>query len=80
MVKNADIKQEFDLFAEVWNAYKCLLPVRPRNDTQYWGEAVEKVSDIMRKYPGQFSKDLSLAVLSDLERRCRENENQNAER
>ncbi len=47
MVKNTEIKQEFDLFAEVWNVYKTLLPIRPRNDTQYWGEAVEKVSDIM---------------------------------
>lgn len=78
MVKNADIQQEFNLFADVWNTYKALLPVRPRNDTRYWGEAVEAVSEIMRKYPGQFSKDLSLAVLGDLERRCGEHEDQDA--
>lgn len=76
MVKNTDIQQEFSLFAEIWNTYKALLPVRPQNDTRYWGEAVEKVSEIMKKYPGQFAKDLSLAVLGDLERRCKEYENQ----
>lgn len=76
MVRNEEIKQEFALFADVWNTYKLLLPVRPRNDTRYWGEAVEAVSKIMRKYPGQFAKDLSLAVLGDLERRSKENENQ----
>lgn len=74
MVKNSDIKMEFDLFADVWNTYKTLLPAKPRNDTRYWGEAVEAVSGIMRKYPGQFAKDLSLAILGDLERRSRENE------
>ena len=49
MVKNGEIKQEFDLFSEIWNTYKTLLPVRPRNDTRYWGEVVEKISEIMRK-------------------------------
>lgn len=78
MVRNKDISQEFNLFAEIWSVYKVLLPVRPRNDTRYWGEVVEKVSEIMRKYPGQFSKDLALAVLGDLERRCEENENPDA--
>lgn len=76
MVKKEDIKQEFNLFADVWNTYKALLPARPRNDTRYWGKAVEAVSKIMRKYPGQFSKDLSLAILGDLERRSRD-EDQN---
>ena len=80
MVKNGEIKQEFDLFSEIWNTYKTLLPVRPRNDTRYWGEAVERISEIMKKYPGQFSKDLALAILGDLERRCKENEDQNTGR
>lgn len=44
------------------------------------GEAVEKISEIMKKYPGQFSKDLALAILGDLERRCKENEDQNTGR
>ena len=51
MVRNEDIRQEFNLFAAVWNTYKALLPVKPRGDTNYWGEAVEKVSEIMRKNP-----------------------------
>lgn len=79
MVKNAEIKQEFDLFSEIWGTYKILLPVRPQNDTIYWGGVIEKISDIMRKYPGQLSKDLALAILGDLERRA-ELEDQNTGR
>lgn len=68
MVKNTDIQQEFNLFAEIWNTYKSLLPARPRNDTGYWGEAVGKVSETMKKHPVQPSNGLSLAVLGGLER------------
>ncbi len=52
----------------------------PRNDTAYWGGVVEQVSEIMRKYPGQLSKDLALAILGDLERRSKENEGQDTRR
>ena len=52
--------------------YKALLPVKSGNDTEYWEGVVGAVSGIMEKYPGQLAKDLSLAVLNDLERRCKE--------
>lgn len=74
MVRNEEIQQEFELFSELWKAYKILLPVGSREDSNYWDGAMNMISGIMRKYPGQFSKDLALAILSDLERRCKENE------
>lgn len=80
MVRNEDIKQEFELFANVWKTYKVLLPVGSRADTKYWDGATNIISKIMQKYPGQLSKDLALAILSDLERRCEENEDQDAGR
>lgn len=78
MVKNAEVQQEFDMFAEVWKVYKSLLPVKDRHDKEYWDSVTDSLSEIMRKYPGQFAKDVTLAVLGDLERRCKENEDQNA--
>lgn len=77
MVKNSDIAFEFELFGEVWKVYKTLLPVKPGKDVDYWEKAVQAVRGIMEKYPGQLAKDLSLAILGDLERRCKEHENQN---
>ena len=77
MVKNSEIQQEFDMFADVWKIYKSLLPVQGRHDEAYWDNAVRSISGIIQKYPGQFAKDIALAVLGDLERRCKENENQN---
>lgn len=76
MVRNSDIETEFHLFSEVWKVYKRLLPVKPRHDEPYWTEVTEAVCGIMSSYPGQLAKDLALAVLNDLERRCMENENQ----
>lgn len=78
MVKNADVQQEFDMFADVWKIYKSLLPVQSRHDEAYWDNVERSISGIMQKYPGQFAKDIALAVLGDLERRCKENEDQNA--
>lgn len=77
MVKNEDVKQEFDLFSEVWKMFKYLLPVSHREDAVYWEEAVRRVSEVIEKYPGEFGKALSLTILDELERRCRANENQN---
>lgn len=78
MVRNSDIRLEFNLFADIWMTYKSLLPVGLRDDEAYWDKAVKDTSAIMDKYPGQLAKDLALAILGDLERRCVEIEDQNA--
>lgn len=76
MVGNGDIKREFNMFSDIWNAYKTLLPVGKSNDEAYWDKVTVDISTIMEKYPGPFAKELALAVLGDLERRCAENEDQ----
>ena len=78
MVENSDIRLEFNLFADIWTTYKSLLPVGLRDDEAYWQQAVRDISAVMDKYPGQLAKDLALAILGDLERRCAEIEDQNA--
>lgn len=76
MVRNEDVKQEFDMFAAVWKAFKSLLPVGTKDDIDYWNNATEQTTAIMQKYPDPFSKDIALAVLTELERRSKANENQ----
>jgi len=75
MVKNEDIKQEFELFGDIWRIFKGLLPVGDKNDIEYWDTANQAVIEIMHKYPGEFGKALALAVLDELERRCKKDEN-----
>ena len=75
MVRNQDIKVEFALFGDIWQLYKCLLPARPLDDEKYWEQATAEILTLMKKYPGQLAKDLSMAILGDLERRAREYEN-----
>lgn len=80
MVRNEDIKQEFDLFAAIWKMFKSLLPVSSKDDEAYWDSVTGQIKEIMNTYPGQLATDLSMAVLSELERRCRTNENTNSGR
>ena len=80
MVRNEDIRREFNMFSDIWKAYKTLLPVGIADDEKYWDAIMNAVSEIMKKYPGKFTEDLLLAVVSDLERRCAENEDQDSGR
>lgn len=66
------------MFGDVWKMFKFLLPVGAKDDVAYWDEAVRKVTEIRHKYPTQLGNDLALAVLDELERRCKANENQDA--
>ena len=38
VVRNSDIKLEFNLFADIWTTYKSLLPVGLRDNEAYWGK------------------------------------------
>jgi len=78
MVRNEDIKQEFDLFGDIWKMFKSLLPVGAKHDVEYWDQVNKKVIEIMHQYPGEFGKALSFAVLDELDRRCNADENKDA--
>ena len=72
MVRNEEIQEEFNLFSEIWRTYKQLRPVASRHDAAYWDEVAKRIAGIMRRHSGKLAKDLSLAILDDLERRCME--------
>lgn len=78
MLTNAELTHEFNLFADIWTMFKYFQPVSHRQDVEYWDEVNQRVIDIMHKYPGEFSQELALVVLGELERRRKNNENQNA--
>lgn len=69
MVTKEQIKTEFDLFGQVWTTYKRYY--EPQDTDEFWDELTEEIKAIQRKFPGQLSKDLSLAILDDIERRYR---------
>ena len=69
MVKNSEVQQEFEMFADVWKLFKQRLPVGKPDDDEYWEETVNAVKCFMIKYPDSFSKDIAMAVLTEIERR-----------
>ncbi len=71
MVRKADIPREAALFTDLWELYKHLLPVGKRDDETYWERAVETVQEFIRSHETEFARDMALAVLGDMERRCR---------
>ena len=77
MVNNAEVQQEFNFFSEIWKLFKTLLPVSDKDDEEYWERAVHGIAELMKKYPGELYKDISLAILNELERRCRNCEDRN---
>lgn len=69
MVKNSEVQQEFEMFADVWKLFKQRLPVGKPDDDEYWEKTVNAVKCFMIKYPDSFSKDIAMAVLTEIERR-----------
>lgn len=67
MVSKEQIRTEFDLFGRVWNVYKEFYI--PEDNSEYWDKLVKAISEIQSDFPGQLSRDLSLSILADIERR-----------
>jgi len=72
LVKNEEIKTEFDTFQEVWKFYKRWYGV-----TQYdggdWQSVIKEANDINVKYGNSvLSKELLMSCIRDLERVSRE--------
>ena len=51
MVKNSDVKQEFEMFADVWKLFKQRLPVGKPDDDEYWEETVNAGKCFMTRHP-----------------------------
>lgn len=66
----------WNIFADTWNYFKTFYP--PQNNDKYWDKAVAEIENLIIKYKGSESEklmqDLLLAVLTELERLYRINE------
>ena len=69
-VKNAQIENEYNLFGRIWTVYKRFYG--PEDNEGYWDALVETLKGVQHDFPGQLSTDLSMAILSDIERRYQE--------
>lgn len=61
--------EEWMLFQDYWNL--CQSVWEPDETDPYWQEAVKRVEAFCEKYGTEFAKDLALALLNDMERRCK---------
>lgn len=78
MFTNEQMQQEFNLFGDIWKMFKELLPIGNKDDVEYWDGANQKVVEIMHRYPGEFGQGLALAVLDELGRRCKADEDKDS--
>lgn len=66
----------WQIFGDVWIYFKQFYP--PQNNDKYWDKAVAEIENLIIKYKGSESEklmqDLLLAVLTELERLYRINE------
>ena len=74
MVNNKDIKEEFELFSDIWNMFKKNLPVGTKDNEEYWNGVVFESEEIIRKYQSELSKRLVFAMIDELEERSKVNE------
>lgn len=67
-VKNVDIKEQYDLFSDVWQLYKNNYV--PDRTEEYWRRVWEQAAIISEKYhKSELCHELILAVIADFERR-----------
>ncbi len=71
MATNEQMKTEFSYFGEVWTFFKKYYEVRQSDD---WEVVVADAAAINQKYHCPLCKDLILAILDELERRSKINE------
>ncbi len=61
--------EEFEMFQDYW---KLLQSVWKVEDTEeYWNEVITGIDGFHSKYKTEFSKELSLALANELERRAK---------
>jgi hypothetical protein len=68
-VISKDIPEEFNMFGELFNLYKK--HYKPEQSDQYWKDVLDDFKALNNKYGTQLSKDLSHAIMDELERKER---------
>lgn len=57
------IREKYDMFSDIWRFYKAHAG-SPKN----WDEIMSGAGNLSRKYSGQLTVDLCVAVINELER------------
>lgn len=58
------IKEKYNMFSDIWRFYKAHAGNTPKN----WDEIMAGTQQLSRKYSGQLTVDLCVAVVNELER------------
>lgn len=69
MADNEAMKEEFAYFGEIWNFFKKFYWVR--EDEAFWDAVVQRAGEIIRRHDSILCKEVTLAVVDELERRRR---------
>lgn len=69
MVKNEEIKTEFNMFSDIWKFFKESLPEQKMSDEEYWNKVVAAAKEISLKYKSAFCDDVINTILNELKRR-----------
>lgn len=58
------IKEKYNMFSDIWRFYKAHAGNTPKN----WDKIMAGAENLSRKYSGQLTVDLCVAVVNELER------------
>lgn len=58
----------WEFFVEVWKLFKKHNSVR---EDEEWDRLIREATGLRERYPGDFSKKIIMAVLDELDRRCK---------
>ena len=66
-VKKSDIPQEAEFMTEFWKVAKKYYI--PEDTDSYWCDAIQSLTDLSKKYPSDFAKNIILGFMKFLEDR-----------
>ena len=66
----SNIDRNREIFTKIWNAYRTY--GHPKNEEE-WETLSENLSEIRKVYPEDFTKDLIVVVLKEVEREYKRN-------
>ena len=70
MAGNDRMREEFAYFGEAWNFFKKFYDVQDTD--HYWDCVVQAAAEIMKRHDSPLCKAIVLAILDELEDKCRE--------
>ena len=62
------LQWHWGFFVEVWKLFKKHNSVR---EDEEWDRLIREATELRERYPGDFSEKIIMAVLDELDRRCK---------